>query len=207
MLGVECIALALGLVKLVRYPQRCNYALLCFIAMFTFTAAASLAGGILHGFFDSPEKQWHLLFWNMALMSVGATAVSCYNVSAALLKSFQPHLKTVLVITLSLYLLYAGYVLAGYRTFLTAIVFYLPATLLLLIAMIQHHRRRKTISTICGLTGIVLTYLAAVVQQMEWFYIEPFILNHNTVYHLIQGVALFLIYQFAAGLPHSEATE
>ena len=169
--------------------------------MFAFTSLASFTGGILHGFFDSPTKSLHLLFWDTTLLSVGAVAVSIFNLAAELLKLAQQNRIRILAATVVASIAYCAYVLTGYRNFLTAILFYLPSTVLMFWGIIQSYQRHRTRAGLFGITGMVLTYVAAVIQQIESFYVEPYILNHNSVYHILQGIALYLLYKFSRSLP------
>ncbi len=172
---------------------------LWFISMFGCLASASLTGGILHGFFNTPSQQYHMLFWDAALISIGGVAFSCCNLAATLLPPLRNRSSLVGGISVAALLLYIWYVVTGYRTFLTAIIFYLPATILLLAAIIDQHRKKESTGTLCGVLGIVLTFVAAGIQQLQ-FYIEPYVLNHNTLYHIVQGIALWLIYRYAASV-------
>jgi hypothetical protein len=140
----------------------------------------------------------HKYFWDTTLLSIGAVSISCFNLAADLHPVLKPGNKFVLGLTAMAFLPYAWYVLTGYRTFLTAIVFYLPATLLLLAAIVHQHMNAKTRQTWCGLIGIILTFVAAGVQQSH-FFVEPYLLNYNTLYHVIQAIALVLLYIFGAG--------
>lgn len=167
-----------------------------FIALFSCLTAASLSGGILHGFFNSPARQLHMLFWDASLIAIGGTALSCFNIAADLLPTLKKHARAILLISGLAFAVYTCYVLTGYRTFLTAIAFYLPATVLLLIAIARLHKTEKSSTTLQGISGLVLTFVAAAVQQLQ-FYVEPYLLNHNTIYHLVQGLALFLLFKFS----------
>lgn len=198
MLAVECMVFAILLAK--NLSGSSSKASRWFVSMFAFTSLASFTGGILHGFFDSPTKSLHLLFWDITLLAVGAVAVSIFNVAAQLLSTAQQNRKRVFLTTTIASIAYAAYVLTGYRNFLTAILFYLPSTILLTVALVQRYRRQKTNAARCGITGMVLTYIAATVQQVEAFYIEPYILNHNSVYHILLGIAFYFLFRFATSL-------
>lgn len=198
MLAVECMVFAILLAR--NLSAHSHKATPWFISMFAFTSLASFTGGILHGFFDSPTKSLHLLFWNITLLAVGAVAVSIFNLAAQLLSTAQQNRKKLFFTTMIASIVYVAYVLTGYRNFLTAILFYLPSTVLLLVGIIQSYRRKKTNAARCGIAGMVLTYVAAGVQQIEAFYVEPYILNHNSVYHILQGIAFYFLFKFAASL-------
>jgi hypothetical protein len=88
---------------------------------------------------------------------------------------------------------YATVVLFVNRTFLMAILMYLPATLFLLIAMVASWSRERSRRLLLGIIGLVLTFLAAGVQQVK-IAIHPVYFDHNALYHLIQFVALWLVF-------------
>jgi hypothetical protein len=88
---------------------------------------------------------------------------------------------------------YAAVVLFISSEFEVAIVAYAPATLFLLATMILAYRRVPDRRLAWGITGLLLTFVAAGVQQ-SGFALHPVYFNHNAFYHLIQGVALYLLY-------------
>lgn len=198
MLAVECTILAILLARSLSASS--HKATPWFISMFAFTSLATFTGGILHGFFDSPTKALHLLFWDITLLAVGAVSVSIFNLAAQLLSVARQNRKKLFLATIITAVAYAAYVLTGYRNFLTAILFYLPSTMLLLVGIVKCYRRKKTNEALFGIVGMILTYIAAAVQQIEAFYVEPYILNHNSAYHILQGIAFYFLFRFAASL-------
>jgi hypothetical protein len=58
--------------------------------------------------------------------------------------------------------------------------------------------RTRSGSAFGGLLGMVLTLVAAVVQQRR-IALHPTYFNHNALYHAIQAIALGLIYVGARG--------
>ena len=94
---------------------------------------------------------------------------------------------------------YLAIVLFVSRAFVVAIIHYLPAALFLFAAFIMGLRRRREGFLAAGVAGIALTFLAALVQQ-SGIGIEALHFNHNALYHLVQAVALFLIFLAARGL-------
>jgi hypothetical protein len=75
--------------------------------------------------------------------------------------------------------------------FLVAIVNYLPSTLFLIVAFFAHYRAHAEVPLLVGLTGLILTLVAAAVQRAGIGFPH---FNHNALYHLLQGVALLLIF-------------
>jgi hypothetical protein len=68
------------------------------------------------------------------------------------------------------------------------------------------YARQRDSRVLAGLVGMVLTFIAAWVQQAE-IALDPVYFNHNSFYHLIQGMALFLIFWSVPALAGAEATE
>ena len=96
-------------------------------------------------------------------------------------------------------LVYATIVIGFDQRFLVAIATYLPATVFLLVVFIMLHSRDKTQGVAPGIVGLLLTFVAAVVQQLR-IAVHPVYFNHNALYHVIQGVALYLIFRAAKSL-------
>jgi hypothetical protein len=59
------------------------------------------------------------------------------------------------------------------------------------------YRRRQSAALGWGIVGLVLTFLGAAVQQLK-LAVHPVYFDHNALYHLIQFVALWMIYRAAA---------
>ena len=93
---------------------------------------------------------------------------------------------------------YIMVVVAVSDRFWVAIVHYLPPTLLMLAAFATAALRNQTRPAWAGLTGMVLTLIAAGVQQLQ-IALHPIYFNHNALYHAIQAIALWLIYVGARG--------
>jgi hypothetical protein len=55
------------------------------------------------------------------------------------------------------------------------------------------YRRTRNRPLALTITGLLLTFVAAGVQQAG-IAVHPVYFNHNALYHVIQGVALFLIF-------------
>jgi len=90
-------------------------------------------------------------------------------------------------------------------SFSIAIANYLPSTLFLIVAFFASYRSGAGTPVAIGLSGLVLTLVAAAVQQAR-IALHPTYFNHNALYHLLQAIALFLIFRaaiFLAPLPTS----
>ncbi len=175
------------------------------VSFFAAVAVASLAGGTLHGFFSEDTAFGHTLFWSLSMLAVGVTALSGWAIGARLIMA--PELAVWVIRAASLQLIiYTGVVLLVNDAFWVAIVDYLPAALFLLAAFAVAARRRRSLRVSMGAWGMALALAAAVLQQMG-VAIHPFYFNHNSLYHLLQGIALALVFVACRGLPRPAAAE
>jgi hypothetical protein len=94
--------------------------------------------------------------------------------------------------------IYATVVLLVTQRFWLAIAFYLPAVVALLAGFVAARRRSPSTALTWGVAGVALVFPAALVQQLR-IALHPDYFNHNALYHLIQGVAFFLIFLGARG--------
>ena len=99
----------------------------------------------------------------------------------------------------ALFVLYCGVVLFISRDFLIAVSYYLPATLFLLVVYGLVYQQGRESAVLIGLLGLVLTFVAAGIQQAQWS-LHPVYLSYNALYHVVQAVALFFIYWSARWL-------
>jgi hypothetical protein len=88
---------------------------------------------------------------------------------------------------------YGAVVLLVSDAFWVAMICYLPAALFLVVAFVVATRRPGMESASFGAWGLVLTFVAAAIQQLN-ISIHPVYFNHNALYHAVQAVALGLIF-------------
>lgn len=161
-------------------------------------AAASLAGGTVHGFFPDRHSPGGLLLWKATLLAIGVTALAAWNLGGGLLFSSRGARWMARAAALQ-FLLYAGVVLFLNHQFGVAILDYLPPTLFLLVAFMVTARRGRSPAASLGTAGLALTLLAAASQQMR-ITLHPAYFDHNALYHTIQAVALVFIFVGFRGL-------
>jgi hypothetical protein len=170
-----------------------------FVLFFVATAIASLAGGSVHGFFPTsgpaeagPYVIGNVL-WRTVLLALGVVSASAWAIGARLLFAE----RTAFFVTTAAWVefaLYACLVIFVTDAFLLAIVNYLPSTLFLIAAFFAHYRTSPATPILVGLIGLILTLVAAAVQRAGIGFPH---FNHNALYHLLQGVALLLIFEAA----------
>ena len=77
-----------------------------------------------------------------------------------------------------------------------AIAAYLPASLFWLAVLVLAYRETRQSPALAGVIGVLLTFAAAWVQQRN-IALHPRYFDHNALYHVIQFIALFLLYRSA----------
>lgn len=166
-----------------------------FLLFFGSLGLAALTGGTVHGFFLDEDSLGYTILWPATLIALGITAWASWAIGAEL--RFSP--PAARRVALCAGLTFFGYViliLFFSQTFMVAVVYYLPAVLFLLVVFALEYRRSKARPVGIGLAGLALTLAAAGVQR-GGIGLHPRYFNHNALYHLIQAVALFMIFRSA----------
>ena len=160
---------------------------------FSATALASLAGGAVHGFFADSK-----ILWRFVLIALGVVSASAWALGARLLLTDRVagFVTAAAPVELAVYTLLVVFVT---DSFSIAIANYLPSTLFLIVAFFASYRSGAGTPVAIGLSGLVLTLVAAAVQQAR-IALHPTYFNHNALYHLLQAIALFLIFRAAVFL-------
>jgi hypothetical protein len=161
-----------------------------FIIFFAATAAASLAGGTVHGFVKDDR-----VLWRLVLVLIGVVSASAWTIGAYLLfsESIARSIAAAACVELAIY---AAIIVFVADSFAIAIANYLPSTLFLIVAFFTTYRANPAVPLLAGLSGLVLTLVAAGTQQARVM-LHPTYFNHNALYHLLQAMALFLIFRAA----------
>jgi hypothetical protein len=168
------------------------------IVLFASIGAGALFGGTVHGFFLDEETLGHRVLWPATLLALGVTSLAMWFVGAmAALR--EPRATWLRRAAVAAVVVYAAIVIFVDSRFVVAIAMYLPATVFLLVALIMLYARQRTRALAVGIAGLLLTFVAAAVQQLR-IAIHPVWFNHNALYHVIQGIALVMIYIGARSL-------
>lgn len=188
-LAIECTVIVL---LLMRSDASDRTLRLWFVVFFASAAAASLLGGTVHGFFPDTASHARQLLWKATLLTILVTSLAGWSVGASLL--FTGRGATIVQGLAIVQVAVLSYVVLFVRPeFLMAIVAYVPATLFILIAFIVVYRTRRLPPLRWGIVGLGLTFVAAAVQRLH-LSVHPYYFNHNALYHVIQGVALWMIF-------------
>jgi len=154
------------------------------------TAAAALLGGVWHGFSPGWGDVTSDLIWRCVLLLIGvADVLICFGViSQSVHGRWQRRLFFLAGFKGGVFLL----LLAWSDGFWVAVVDYLPT--LFLILVLQVRRLRSEVSSRWLTGGALVALAAAGVQASD---VSLLILNHNDLYHLVQGGALYGFYRGA----------
>jgi hypothetical protein len=145
---------------------------------FLFTAAGSFFGGTFHGFAQTMEPLAAAALWKATVFSIGLA-------SFFLLVGSGRALAVVAIVKL---VIYASWMIT-HDAFIWVIIDY--GVTLLLIGVAQLARRGP--STLWMISSIVVSVAGALVQQSGIALHENF--NHNDLYHVIQLLALWLLFR------------
>lgn len=186
LLTLECAAFAASL-----WRRAASWLQMAFAAFFTAIAVSALLGGLVHGYYPETSSLFKEL-WAGTLLSLGVAAAAAWLASAQILLPRVPT-RWIIGIVAFAFALYAWVVVAIRSEFKIAILNYLPAVVLLTVAFVIDYSRYKETALLLGSIGFALTYAAAAVQQLRLSLAPPYF-DHNASYHLIQAIALALIF-------------
>jgi hypothetical protein len=188
-LTAECAWFAYRIARLRMATQSSGAA---FMVFFISIAIAAAAGGTVHGFFLDKSSLGYRILWPFTLIVMGVTALSGVHIGAALQfsRSTAVHINRV---ALGVFLAYIIIVLFIRRDFLVAILGYLPALIFIGEAFLLAHLRKKKPAFLIGFLGVCIMLFAAAAQQAK-LGIDPRYFDHNALYHVLQAIALFMVF-------------
>lgn len=175
-----------------RWPAAAPRARRWWLVFFASIGVGALLGGLVHGFFNEPTSRGHGVLWPATLITLGVTSTAMWFVGsfAGVPGERGAWIRRAAVAAL---LVYVAVVLFVDQRFLVAIASYLPATVFLLVVLVVRQVRQPARPLLVAIAGLLLTFIAAAVQQLG-IGIHPRYFNHNALYHVIQGVALVMLY-------------
>jgi len=193
-LSIECALITYSLLK-----QRSHSTRLFrwFVVFFCALGLASFIGGSSHGFVNDEASPFYTPVWDATLISLGAVGVAAYMISSILVLE-QKSSKRIGRYIIGAYIAYCGIILLISNAFIIAIAFYLPATASMLAALIWAYFKNQHTFILLGITGLVLTFMAAAIQQ-SGYSLHPVWLDHNVIYHLLMAIAIMLLFYTARG--------
>ncbi|MCI0351214.1 MAG: hypothetical protein L0Z53_17460 [Acidobacteriales bacterium] len=178
-----------------------------FIFFYCAIGLAAIAGGTFHGFFTE-ESPIGAALWSSVMAWIGLAGYAAWGIGGLLL--FSPKVANRIFVAAAIGVIAYLLVVSFYsRSFALAIAYYLPAVVFLTIGFVVQLIRRRDIATLLGTTGMLLTFVAAGVQHLG-ISLHSHYFNHNAFYHLLQGIALLLVFfaarRFVTGDAHAEVS-
>ena len=161
-------------------------------ASFLAMALAAAAGGTAHGFADlfGPAEQSNWL-WKVTTFSVGLASAAMLSAAivARLAGAARVALLAVAVAKLAAYLAW----MSVHDQFRFVVYDYAPSMLAVVALLAWPGRRAPLPGAGWVAAGVAVSFAAAAVQRSGFALHRHF--NHNDIYHVIQMVALYLLYR------------
>jgi hypothetical protein len=156
-------------------------------------ASAAFWGAIFHGFFPAGTATLSgALAWSPVVLSI---VVAASVLLALALRILAPqlswHVRKYLVRTYAI--AFAAVALLLDHSFTGIVYFYVPALFLLLVAAWRQAIGSRSAGWTLIATGLLLSGVAAILQQAR-IAIHPVYFDHNAVYHVVQSIAVLLLY-------------
>jgi len=190
-LAIEC---ALFAALATRWPAPDPRLRRSWAILFGSICVGSILGGSVHGFFAAQNTPGYALLWAGTLLCLGITSTAMWMIGSYVLLDEHPG-NVVRRAAIVVLIVYSTVVLFVSQRFVVAIAAYLPATIFLLVAFVIAYRRstERRRALLSGIIALALTFVAAAIQQLR-IAIHPVYFNHNALYHVIQGLALWLLF-------------
>ena len=156
-------------------------------------ANAAFWGAIFHAFFPTQTATpAGFIVWIPVALSILVIATTLLELSLRILAPRLPQsVRRLLVATYAAS--FAATVLLLDESFTMIVRFYVPALVLFLVAAAQEAARSRSTGWTLIAIGFTISGGAALLQQAE-LAIHTVYFDHNAVYHVLQGIALVLIY-------------
>ena len=168
-----------------------------FCIFFAATGLAAFLGAVLHGFIPDQRSELYRVLWLGIFAAIGLAAVASWMIGANLIFG-DAGVRVVLVGAIIALVAYMAIVIKVSQSFAVPIIYYLPSAVFLFLAFAVAYFRNRGLHFAIGMAGVLLTFVAALVQQLK-LKLHPRYFDHNAFYHVIQAIALFLIFLSARG--------
>lgn len=169
-----------------------------FAALFLTLAVGSALGGIWHGFLNSYDSTMSLIVWSATLLSLGLTGLVVWFLVSEF-RLYRPLRGKIRSLGVVVFAAYGFAVVFVTQAFQLAVLNMLPALVLLLAGYVAEYRRRGEGALLFGVFGILLIFASSLLQQLG-LDIHPVYFTHNAIYHVLQGVAFFMLFKSIDGL-------
>jgi hypothetical protein len=157
-------------------------------------ASAALWGAIFHGFFPAGTATLSgSLAWKPVALSIVVAAATMLDLGLGLLlPRLPPRFRWYVVLTYAI--CFAAVVIFLDDSFTRIVYFYVPTLILLLLASARQVVHNRSGGWTLILAGLLLSAGAAILQQAR-VALHPVYFDHNAVYHLVQSIAIVLLYR------------
>jgi hypothetical protein len=188
-LALECAVFALLVYrKATAQPQLRTW----FALFFASIGVAALAGGTVHGFFLESRTTGYRVLWPTAMIALGGAALSTWAIGARI--QFSSRVARLITLgAILVYVVYCALVLFVTQSFALAVGHYLPGVCFLVVVCSLAYQRSRARPVGLALFGLLLTLAASGLQQARLGF-HPVYFNHNALYHVLEAVALYLIF-------------
>ena len=178
--------------KLIRKGMRVSQrSIILWGLSFVATGIAALIGGTSHGFALYFGTMTKAVIWTATLISIGFA--SLFLLSSAIITTFKKPLRDWLIAATALkFILFAVWIVS-HSEFKYVIYDYVPAMIGVLTVQVYGKYSRGDKSAVWIISGILVSFGAAAVQQSGFTLHEHF--NHNDLYHVIQMGAIYMLYK------------
>ncbi|MDA2933750.1 hypothetical protein MYX82_05350 [Acidobacteria bacterium AH-259-D05] len=187
-LGLLCLGLGWKLFRLAARRRQTSLAL--WARAFFATALSAFLGGTVHGFALILSENLILGMWKATLYLTGIA--SFFMLSAVIVASFPPTLSRwglgLATLKLAAYLVW----MFNHQDF-RFVVYDYGSAMLLILAFQLFAFYKKLAGAVWIVTGIVLSFVAAAIQQSGFSLHTHF--NHNDLFHVVQMGAFYLLYR------------
>lgn len=167
-----------------------------FALFFLGGALGALTGGTVHGYFLDESTLAYRILWPLALIAIGGSGFTQWGIGAHIYFTNRWASRIITAAAL-LFVLYCLLIIFVSQAFVIAIVHYSIASLFMLTIFLLAYRQQRSLPILLGILGILTAFVAAGIQQAG-ISLHPVYFTHNALYHVIQAVALFLL--FRAGM-------
>jgi hypothetical protein len=162
-----------------------------FTLFFAMISLSSALGGTFHGYIGDQTTLFAHVLWRGVMITVGLVALAAATAAGCMWR--ESVRRVVAAVAVAGFVAYCVVVLFVSQEFRNAILVYLPATVFLLVSFIAGYLRTRASSMLAGTVGMLLTFVAAGIQQSSAG-ISVAHLDHNALYHALQAVALVLVF-------------
>jgi|GEM_PF-875101 hypothetical protein len=156
-------------------------------------ACSAFWGAMFHAFFPAhTATRPGFMVWMLVSLSIVAVGVTLLDLAMRVLVPRLP--QSLRRGILAIYAIaFAAVAFLGDQSFGNIVRFYGPALLLVLVAALHQLVRIRGVGWRLIAIGFTISIGAAILQQAH-VGLDPVYFNHNAVYHVLQGVALVLLY-------------